>query len=112
MTGELDVLQFRASGGIDDGEASLAITDDDMPVARIDPDIVGVVSQVQPAAGSEIATAKKLDGPVAGIGDNDHVRAGNIGDALRCLEPTEPVEESAGPEVDHINAIVAELGHE
>ena len=89
-----------------------AITDDDMPAARIDPDIVGVVSQTLATQGSEIAAAKKLDAPVAGVGDDDDVRAGNIGDALRCLEPADPVEESTGSEVDHINAIVAKLGHE
>jgi hypothetical protein len=83
MTGELDVLQFLASRGIDDGEASLPITNDDMPAARIDPDIVGVVPQIQVAEGSKITTTEKHYGPVAGVGDDDHVRARNIGDTLR-----------------------------
>ncbi len=101
----------RVAGSIT-ARPPLAITDDDLSRTRIDPGIVGIAFQIQDTQLGEVAAAIKMHGPVIGICDNDRIGSRDIGNALWRLESANPVEASPRGKVDHIDAVVAKLGHE
>ncbi|MER9237102.1 hypothetical protein NKI56_34885 [Mesorhizobium sp. M0622] len=55
---------------------------------------------------------KEPNGPVAAIGNGDHVLIGKICDALRLLQAGDPMEDLTGVKVDNIDAVVTEFGDE
>src|SRR5215472_14186751 len=68
MCGELDVADLRSFFGIDDREPATAVADKEIAGARIDADIVRVVTQRQAPSGREILAAIKANRTVTGAG--------------------------------------------
>jgi hypothetical protein len=55
---------------------------------------------------------KEPNRPVTAIGDHDHVLIGQVRDALRLLQPVDPLKDLSGLNVDNIDAVVTEFGDE
>ncbi len=98
--------------GIDHGEHATAVPDNQVSGARIEPDVVGVLTEPHHANRREILPAEELHGTVASAGDGDEVRRRRVADALGLAQPGDAPDLPAGGEVDDIEGAVAELGDE
>ena len=97
---------------VDHGKRTLAVSDEH-PVARcIDADVVGIVAQVDPSIGREIATPQDANRPVAGVGDIDLAGRRHVADALRFAKSGERAQGGHGLEIDHAHRVIAQLGDE
>ena len=85
MSLKLDGAGLGATHRVDDRQTAIAIADDDMAAARIDADIVSIVTQIDCAERSQIRSPKHPHGAVAGIGDQDKIGPDRVADPLRLV---------------------------
>src|SRR5262245_47509224 len=86
MSRQRDLPQFLSRFGIDKGEGALAETDHEPMGAGIEPDVVRVVAELQPAERREIGAAEAVEIAVAAVGNVDRIGFRNIRDTLRFVE--------------------------
>src|SRR5689334_13318002 len=112
MSGQGNVLQRRPMHGVDDGERAVAISNQEMPAARVKTDIVGIVLELETPPGEKIASAEELDQAALRFRNRNQISAGDIGDALGFAQSGEAVKQSAALNIDHVERAVAEFGDE
>ncbi|MGO4175966.1 hypothetical protein [Bosea sp. TAF32] len=71
--------------GIDDGQCATAVSDEDVAGLSIDPDVIRVGAELDPADWLQVFAAKDTHGPVTAIGDIERVGGRDISEALRLL---------------------------
>jgi hypothetical protein len=107
---EPDVRHFRLAFRVDDGECTLAISDQH-PVARpVDSNVISVIAQVDASDGRQILGAQYANRSVPAICDMDRIGRGFVGDPLRFFQPRQRVLDPGGREVHDADAVVSEFG--
>ncbi len=107
-----NVGELRLGRGVDHRERAAAIADIDAVRRRVDADVVGIVLEVDASGGRELGAAEEGDGAVPGIGDIERVGRRNIADALRLAQSFDPAQQGACFQIDHAEAVIAQLGDE
>jgi hypothetical protein len=106
-----DSSEHRHPPGVDDCKRAGSKSDDQTSCPRIQANVVGIVTQIDPAGRREIGRMEEPDGAIAPTGDGKEIDARDKGNALLLLESSEPADHAAGREVDDIDGVIAELGH-
>ena len=78
---------------------------------RVDPHIVGVVAELDAPDRREIVAAQYAHRAVAGIRHIDAVGKRDVGDTLRLAQAGDRAQHLARCQIDHAQAVVAELGN-
>src|SRR6266480_2206653 len=112
MSIERNIGSLAALHWIDHGECAPAVTDEDLMGRRIDADVVGIIAKIDTANRVVVFTLEQPHRTVSGIRDIERIRGFVITDALRLSQAGYSADELTIPQVDHSDAVVAELGHE
>src|ERR1700692_1673547 len=104
MAGQGDVVDVGTRGRIDDRQATITISDENVPRGGIGPDIVRVVAERDASYGRQIGGAACPHRAVAGTGYKDKILISNIGEPLRLVQAANPLGDFPGLKVDDIDA--------
>lgn len=91
---------------IDDRQTATTIADNDMPIAAVDPDIVGIVAKAEFRHFMAIGCGIEMDGSIA-ASDDDLVKLIEIGDTLRFVQFYNPAELATTGQINLIDSAVA-----
>ena len=98
--------------GVDDRQPATAVADNGIAGARINTDIVGVITQRQAPGGREILAAEKTHRAIAGAGDGHEIRFLGIAHALRLAQSRDLLDPAPGREIHDIESAVPECRHQ
>ena len=104
------VADLGARCRIDDGQTAIAIADDQLAVARIDANIIGVAAQTRAADRRTIHRTEKSHGAIAGIRGGNQIFVVRIGDALWIIEATDVRQRPAVAEINDFDGVVSQRG--
>ncbi len=111
MSLETDIGRFGPGCRIDHRERAFAVTHEHAIALSIHPHIVGVVAELDASDRRKIVAAQYMHRAVAGIRHKDAVGERDIGDALRLAQAGDRAQHLPGCQIDHPQAVVAELGN-
>ena len=112
MRRQRDVEHLAAARRIDHRDRARAVADQHAVDAGIDADVVGVRAEIEPAGLAVLRAVVEAHRAVARIGDEQEIERRQVADALRVAQPADAVHHLARRDVDHADAVVAELGDE
>src|SRR6185295_20079139 len=92
-----------------DGDAAVAIADEDAVVAWIDAHVVGVVAEIDHRARPKIAAVVTPDNAVAAAGDDHPVVEAVVGDALRLIESRNAMHDLPCRQIDDVDGSVTQF---
>src|SRR5579885_548795 len=97
-------------GRINSCDGTAAISDINLVRLAIDPDIVGVLAELDPAYGRKIRALEETDRAVTRIRGVKRVARSEISDALRLFQARQPLDYLALGKIDDSDAVVAQFG--
>src|SRR5262249_27237299 len=101
MCRQTDLGNFIVLGSVDHCQGTVTVADHHMLPRSIHTHVVGIISEIDPAACGVARALKQSQRSVATIGDIERVGARQVTDALRLLEPGKNLEDLALPHVDY-----------
>src|SRR5947207_3196907 len=109
---ERDVGNLCPALRVDDRKRALAIPDKHPITRRIDPDIIGVVAQIDAAFARQVFRPQQPHRAIPGIRDIDRVSRRLISDPLRLLQSGHRASHFARRKIDDAETVIPELGDE
>src|SRR5215469_11880099 len=112
MRFEADIRGLRQAPRIAHRKRTLAVTDQYALARCVDALIVGIVTEFDPLDRGQILARQHLHRAVTGIRHKHPVGKRDIRYALRLAQTGDPAQYFARRQIDHAEAVVAELGDE
>jgi hypothetical protein len=111
MRFETNIRGLRQADGINHRERTLPVAHQH-PIARcVYANIVGIVTELDAPDRGQILAPQHAHRAVAGIRHKHTIRRRDISNALRLGQTGYPVQDLARCQIDHAEAVVAELGN-
>ncbi len=105
-----DVRDLHASRRIDQRQPAIAVADHRNSIARIDPNVVGIITKRDTACRQKVLGTEKPNRAVPCIGDQNDIGAFRITHTLRLAQSADPMQKRARDDIDDVHGIVAQLG--
>jgi hypothetical protein len=98
--------------GVNNGQCSIAMANEDAPGLRVDANVVSIAAKFDSSGGRKISSLEKPHRSVAGIRDVQRIRRRIVAHPLRFSEVADEAVEALGFHVDHGKAAMTERRNE